>query len=218
MSIKDGFLGYMTTHMHAPRHDFQMSENKGIEVPTGQTIVIASFLQSHGKNVSEIDVTKRDNAVWFTTPKEIEEQKYDFIIGPDGEASRIAIKWNHDKPEIFYMDKDLKMYKLEGTEEDKIGSEEGEVNIVNYPSGSTTVLLHKRYDIESLEKKQRETYTILRLPDNYRLNEQIDINSFAAKETLVSGMNNRGFGNRLSTGWWAISNADCATRFLSAVA
>ena len=112
MSIKDGFLGYMSAHMHAPRHDFKLSENIGITEFIGPTVVIASILLAHGKKVTEIDVNNKETAVWLTTPKEVGGRKYDFIIGPDGKASAIAIGWNGGQPEIFYQDKKLGLQPL----------------------------------------------------------------------------------------------------------
>lgn len=208
MSTKEKVFQYMADHLHAPRHDFKMSENIGIEEFIGPTVVVASILLVHGKKVTEIDVSSKETAVWLTTPKEIEGRRYDFIIGPDGKASAIAIGWNGDQPEIFYQDKELGLQRLDKVDTISEGKDENQIAFSNKPKGSTLALVYKTYDEESLNKRQKEAYTIVRMTNYDYMGDAIGINKFASKENLVSGMNNRGFGNRLSTGWWAISNAD----------
>ena len=89
-------------------------ENLGIKEPLGPTVVIASFLLSHGDPRGEhpnIDLTAKNTAVWLTTPVTIKGEIYDFIIGPDGIASTIAIRRSNGLPQIYFQEEDVMVDK-----------------------------------------------------------------------------------------------------------
>jgi len=188
-----------------PRHELRTLEETGIKVyfPFGRTIItasVSSHKDPHNEN-PKIDFSARENAVWLTYEREVNGQKYDFVIGADGELSPIAVQWNNGAAEIF-MEVEGEMRKIEGLERNEKAS-------FSAPENADTSFVYKKYP----EQYLRELYGIMRL--NVNQNPEADnftfpktFKPYIAKETLVSGMKNRGFGNRLSTYWWAISNTD----------
>lgn len=173
------------------------NENFGIRVPLGQNVIMASFTLSHDNPKGEnpiIDLTAKRWAVWLTSQEEkISGEKYNFIIGPDGLSSPIAIRWADIYPEIYIRKRD-EMIKLET----KIFS----AVYLNHQIGHRVALIYKQYP------GLRENYTVIRLPPK-SLEKKLKIAqryfSTGPRSTLISGMNNRGLGNRLSTSFWPVS-------------
>jgi len=189
-----------------PRHGFKdiirESGIKEISFPYGRTIItasVASHKDPHNK-YPEVDFFKKENAVWFTLEKEAADEIYDFIIGPDGKFSPIAIKWVNEKTPEFYIQKGEKMERINGIEENKKA-------LVSAGPNDKTAFIHKRYP----EAGFVEFYAATRLSGNRNPNAlqftDQRYSSFATKETLISGINNRGF-SRLSSSFWAIRATD----------
>lgn len=195
-----------------PRHDFKSLQETGIKTnfPFGRTIITASFASHkdpHNEN-PQIDFSARENAVWLTYKDTVEGQSYDFIIGPDGETSPVAIHWNKDKPEIFILEGG-KMRKIEGIDTNK------KAKFINTPADTTTSLMYKKYiDPPNSDGNLTEFYGIMRLPapTDVNLDHMIlfprTYAPFISKETLVSGMRNRKWLSRSSTTFWAVRVTD----------
>jgi len=171
-------------------------EKFGIRVPLGQNVIMASFTLSHDNPKGEdpiIDLTEKKCAVWLTSSEEeINGQKYNFIIGPDGLSSPVAISWGEIYPEI-HIRKGDEMIKLE--------TKNFSPTYLNHQIGHMATLIYKQYP------GLRENYTVIRLPPE-SLGKELKYAqryfSIGPISTLISGMNNRGFGNRLSTSFWAL--------------
>ena len=166
-------------------------ENLGIKEPLGPTVVIASFLLSHGDPRGEhpnIDLTAKNTAVWLTTPVTIKGEIYDFIIGPDGIASTIAIRRSNGLPQIYFQEEDV-MVDIADIKRSELAS------FSNSPEGAKAQVIYKTYPKEDL----KECYTVLTLSGN----EIEKFSPFAKKRTLISGMKNRGLSS-LSTSFWAV--------------
>ncbi len=169
----------------------------GIRVPLGRTLIMSTFTVSHDNPKGEnpnIDLTAKKWAVWLTSQEiEIDDKKYNFIIGPDGLRSPVAVHWADPFPEIYI----LKDYKMVKVETDVLGTDH-----TNYQSGHRVSSVTKRYP-----GIQVENYTIIQLPpeDQGRELESAKVYfSTGPRPTLISGMKNRGFGNRLATSLWAL--------------
>lgn len=178
----------------------ELSHNKdklGILVSLGHYVVMSSFTLSHDNPKGEnpiIDLTAKRWAVWLTgREEEISGEKYNFIIGPDGLTSPIAIRWADIYPEIYIRKRD-EMIKLE--------TENSSAVFLNHQIGHRVALISKRYP------GLRENYTVIRLPPK-SLGKELEIAqryfSTDLRSTLVSGKNNRGLGNKFSTSFWPVS-------------
>ena len=183
-----------------PRHEFKSLEETGIKTdfPFGRTIITASFSSHkdpHNEN-PQIDFSARKNAVWLTYEKEVNGQKYDFVIGPNGEPSSIAIHWNNGVPEIF-MEVEGEMQKIEELNRDE------RAIFINTPENASTFFVYKRYPKQNL----REFYGIMRLPENTDFLYPATFQPYIAKETLVSGMRNRGL-SVFPASFWAVRITD----------
>lgn len=187
-----------------PRHELRTLEETGIKTdfPFGRTIITASVGSSKDRynENPEINFFARENAVWLTYKKIVGEQSYDFIIGPDGKPSPIAIRWDESIPKIFILD-GAEMKKIEG-----IGTNE-KAKFINTPENAKPALVYKNYvDPTDPDRKFTEFYGIIRLPANpgtVDFTYPATFKPYIAKETLVSGMKNR----RLSvfpTSFWAV--------------
>jgi hypothetical protein len=172
----------------------------GIRVPLGHNIIMASFTLSHNNPEGKspvIDLTAKRSAVWLTgQEEEIGGKKYNFIIGPDGLSSPIAIHWRTDLyPEIYIREHD-EMIKLE--------TENLPAAYLNHQLYHRVTSISKHYPGLGL----RENYTVIHLPPNSLGKEQGIAQEYfrtnGTKPTLISGMNNRGLGNRLLTSFWAL--------------
>ncbi len=174
-------------------------ENLGIKVPLGPTVVIASFLLSHDDPRGErpnINLTAGNNAVWLTTPVTIRGELYDFIIGPDGITSSIAIRRSGGLPQIYSKEENM-MIDIAGIERSELAT------FSNMPKDANAQVIYKRY----LKEELRECYTVLTLSRN-EIEKSIDTFSpFAKKRTLISGMKNRELSS-LSTDFWATRITD----------
>jgi len=166
-------------------------ETLGINVSLGRTIIIASFLLSHsdptGSNPN-IDLTEKKRAAWLTTPKIVNKQNYDLIIGPDGNSSQVAVFWKDGKPEIYFYINDKMTPVEEVQQHDK-------VTFSNVLEGTNPILIFKTYLSEIL----KECYTVMRLPEkkeDYRLE---DFSTSINRNTLVSGMKNRGLSSIITS-------------------
>lgn len=166
-------------------------ENLGIKELLGPTVIIASFLLSHNDPRGEhpnIDLTARNTAVWLTTPVTIKDELYDFIIGPDGIASSIAIKRSNGQTKMYFQKND-KMIEIEDVKKSEAAT------FSNLPEGANAQVIYKRYPEEGL----RECYTVLTVSGGF--------SPFAKKTILISGMKNRGLSS-LSTSFWAVRITD----------
>jgi hypothetical protein len=151
----------------------------GILVPLGPYVVMSSHDHPKGEDPI-IDLTAKKWDVWLTgQEEEISGEKYNFIIGPDGLFSPIAIRWVNIYPEI-YLRKHDEMIKLE--------TENSSAVFLNHQIGHRVVLISKHYPESS------EDYTIIRLPLE-TLGRKLKIAqryfSTGPRSTLISGMNNR---------------------------
>lgn len=176
-----------------------LMENLGIKEPLGPTVVIASFLLSHNDPRGEhpnIDLTAKNTAVWLTTPVTIKGELYDFIIGPDGIASTIAIRRSDSLPQIYSKEEDT-MIDIAGIERSALAY------FSNSPEGAEARVIYKKYP----KKEFRECYTVLTLPGNETEKSIDTFSQFAEKRTLISGMKNRGLSS-LSTSFWAVRITD----------
>src|SRR3990167_8542721 len=129
-----------------------LKENLGIKVSVGPTVVMASFLLSHSDPRGEhpnINLTAKKTAVWLTIPKIIGDEVYDFIIGPDGIASSIAIKRNDGQAKIYFQE-NSKMIKIEDMQRSETAT------FLNLPEGANARIIYKKYPKEEL----RECYTV----------------------------------------------------------
>ena len=187
-----------------PRHDFKSLQETGIKTnfPFGRTIITAN-VASHNDPRNEnpkIDFSARENAVWLTYKKVIDGQAYDFIIGVDGEVSPIAVQWNNEVAEIFTeVDGEMRMIK---------GLERNERASFNAPENANTSFIYKRYPEQNL----KEFYGIMRLNVNQNpgaglITFPATFKPYIAKETLISGMKNRGL-SIFSTSFWAVRMTD----------
>jgi len=171
-------------------------EKLGVRVPLGQNVIMANFTLSHDNPKGEnptIDLMEKKCAVWLTSSEEeINGQKYNFIIGPDGLSSPVAVSWGEIYPEI-HIRKGDEMIKLE--------TKNFSPTYLNHQIGHMATLIYKQYP------GLRENYTVIRLPQE-SLGKELKYAqryfSTGLISTLISGMNNRGFGNRLSTSFWAV--------------
>lgn len=176
-----------------------LMENLGIKEPLGPTVVIASFLLSHDDPRGEhpnIDLTAKNTAVWLTTPKIVNNEAYDFIIGPDGIASSIAIRRSDSLPQIYSKEEDM-MIDIAGIERSESAT------FSNMPKDANAQVIYKVYPKE----KFKECYTVLTLSGN-EIGKNIDtFFPFAKKRTLISSMKNRGL-SFFSTDFWATRITD----------
>lgn len=174
-------------HLKPSRHEFDPNDDTGIRVAVGRTIITAS-VASHKDPYNEkptVDLSAKENAVWLTHTKKVEGRSFDFIIGPDGTPSPIAIRWSEGVPKV-YMISDRTIKRLEEVNENDLAE------FINTPAGSSVALLTKRYVQPNPEYNFREFYGIMRMPGMANLPDQSDFRPYLSKETLISGMNNRG--------------------------
>ncbi len=193
-------------HLKPPRHEFKNLKETGIKtgLPFGRTIITASVGSSrdHQNEKPQIDFSARENAVWLTFNEIVGEQSYDFIIGPDGKLSPIAIRWNDEGvPETFILD-GAEMKKIEGIDTNR------KAVFTNTSEDAKTALIYKNYtDPPNSDRKSTEFYGIMKLPENSNFSDPVTLQSYITKETLVSGMKNRG-PSIFPTSFWAVSNTD----------
>ena len=172
-----------------PRHELKTHEETGIKTnfPFGRTIITTSVGSSkdpHNEN-PKIDFSARENAVWLTSRKTIGDQSYDFIIGPDGEPSLIAIHWNRGMPETFILD-GTEMKKIEGIKTNE------KAEFINTPENVTTALIYKDYiNPKDIDSKFTEFFGVMELPIGTTFLNLSTFKPYIAKETLVSGMKKR---------------------------
>lgn len=195
-------LGYLERHLKPPRHELRTLEETGIKTdfPFGRTIITASVGSSKDpqNEKPQINFSARENAVWLTYKKIVGRQSYDFIIGPDGKLSPIAVQWNNGAAEIF-MEIEGEIRKIKGLERNEKAS-------FSAPENADTSLVYKRYP----EQHLKEFYGIMRLPGNPGTADftfPTTFESYISRETLVSGMKNRG-PSIFPTSFWAVSNTD----------
>lgn len=202
-------LGCLERHLKPPRHELRTIEETGIKTdfPFGRTIITASVGSSKDpqNEKPQIDFSARENAVWLTFNEIVGEQSYDFIIGPDGKLSPIAIRWNDEGvPETFILD-GVEMKKIEGINTNR------KAIFTNTSEDAETALIYKNYiDSPNSDRKSTEFYGIMRLPGNPGTADftfPTTFESYISRETLVSGMKNRG-PSIFPTSFWAVSNTD----------
>lgn len=196
-------------HLKPPRHEFKNLKETGIrtDFPFGLTIITASVASSRDpKNENpKIDFSARENAVWLTYKKIVGEHSYDFIIGPNGEPSPVAIHWTEGVPETFIFD-GTEMKKIAGVDINE------KAEFINTPEGASTALIYKNY-VEpppNSDRKTTEFYGIMRLPGSpgtVDFTFPSTFKSYIAREILVSGMKNRG-PSIFPTSFWAVSNTN----------
>lgn len=172
-------------------------ENLGMRVHIGPTVVIASFISTRDDPKGEhpkIDLKSKTMAVWLTTPKTVGNEVYDFIIGPDGTASAIAIRRSNGLPHIYSQEegKEDTMIKITDIQKKML------TEFSNKPPDANVRLIHKAY----FNGQLWENYTVLTLPGNENERNINEFSPFAGKRTLISGMKNRGLNFNL-TGLWA---------------
>lgn len=179
-------------------HKSGLKENLGIKVPIGRTVVIASFLLSHGDPLGEhpnIDLEARTTAVWLTTRIKVDSQEYDFIIGPDGKASVIAIQIINGQTNVLYHS-NMGMRKIEDVKRSETAT------FTNLPEGAEAQVVFIEYP-----ERLKECYTVLRLPGDDTERGIETFSPFANKRNLISGMKNRGW-SFFSKAFWTTRITD----------
>ena len=180
-------------------------ENLGvIEHNIGPTIIIASFLNTHSDPRGEhpnIDIATKRTGVWLTTPHMIQDELYDFIIGPDGLASCIAVRRNDGKPVI------VQGFSTDSISVSLVKDVESHDNatFTNIPEGEgTQSVVSKWYKRDGFV----ESYTVLTLPISPSDNPVNSFSPYAERKNLISGMNNRGFLRLVPNMAWPLRNTD----------